>query len=194
VRTGRLPWLHPADLDETQQEVYRAIIGGLRSSVSRANPLTDGEGRLQGPFNAMLFSPLLGMAVQRLGEVIRYQATLDARAREIVILEVARAEASEYEWIAHADAARRAGLTEEQIGSVRAGQPAAGLTGQEEAVRLVATELVQSGDLSSETLGQAERILGLPALTEVVFIVGYYRMIALSLRVWRVPVPGKNQT
>jgi 4-carboxymuconolactone decarboxylase len=189
VRAGRLPWLRPADLDETQQEVYRAIVGGLRSTVPREVSLTDAEGRLRGPFNAMLFSPLLGMAVQRLGEVIRYQTTLDARAREIVILEVARAEASEYEWVAHADAGRRAGLTEEQIGAVRAGLPAAGLSGPEAAVRLVATELLSSGDLSSETLGEAEGTLGLPALTEVVFLVGYYRMIALSLRVWRVPLP-----
>jgi 4-carboxymuconolactone decarboxylase len=192
VSTGRLPWLRLADLSEPQQEVYRAIIGGLRSSVPRENPLTDKEGRLQGPFNAMLFSPALGMAVQQLGEVIRYQTTLGGRAREIVILEVARAEGSEYEWIAHADAGRRAGLSEDQIGAVRAGQPPAGLSEQEEAIRLVATELVYSGDLSSETLEQAERILGLPALTEVVFLIGYYRMIALSLRVWRVPLPETN--
>lgn len=192
MSTGRLPWLRPADLSEPQQEVYRAIIGGLRSSVPRENPLTDKEGRLQGPFNAMLFSPALGMAVQQLGEVIRYQTTLDARAREIVILEVARAESSEYEWMAHADAGRRAGLSEDQLDAVRAGQPPAGLTGQEEAIHLVATELVYSGDLSSETLKQVERTLGLPTLTEVVFLVGYYRMIALSLRVWRVPLPETN--
>lgn len=192
MRTGRLPWLRPADLDETQQEVYRAIVGGLRSTVPRGIPLTDGEGRLQGPFNAMLFSPLLGMAVQQVGEVLRHQATLDTRAREIVILEVARAEASEYEWIAHSDAGRRAGLSDEQIGAVRAGRPPAGLTGREEAARLVASELLRIGDLSSATLEGAERALGLPALTEVVFLVGYYRMIALSLRVWRVPLPEAN--
>jgi 4-carboxymuconolactone decarboxylase len=194
VSAGRLPWLRPADLDEAQQEVYGAIIGGLRSSVPRGFPLTDGEGRLQGPFNAMLFSPPLGMALQQLGEVIRHRTSLGARSREIAILEVARAEASEYEWLAHADAGRRAGLTEDQIGAVRDGQAAAGLTAAEETVRLLATELVTSGDLSGPTLGQAEDVLGLQALTEVVFLVGYYRMVALSLRVWRVPLPQTDRT
>jgi 4-carboxymuconolactone decarboxylase len=194
VSAGRLPWLRPADLDEAQQEVYGAVIGGLRSSVPRGFPLTDSEGRLQGPFNAMLFSPTLGMAIQQLGEVIRHRTSLAARSREIAILEVARAEASEYEWLAHADAGRRAGLTEDQIGAVRDGRPAAGLTGPEQTVRLVAAELLSSGDLSGPTLEEAEHVLGLQAVTEMVFLVGYYRMVALSLRVWRVPLPETNRT
>jgi 4-carboxymuconolactone decarboxylase len=189
VTTGRLPWLRPADLDDTQQAVYDAIIGGPRSTVPRRYPLTDEEGRLQGPFNAMLFSPVLGMAVQQLGEVIRHRITLDPRAREILILLVARSEASEYELVAHADAGRRAGLADAQIDAIRAGRLAAGLTAAEEMVCRLATGLIASGDLPAETLDEAERVLGLAALTEVVFIVGYYRMIALSLRVWRVPVP-----
>jgi 4-carboxymuconolactone decarboxylase len=194
VTTGRLPWLRPADLDQSQQAVYDAIVGGLRSTVTRRFPLADEEGRLQGPFNAMLFSPLLGMAVQQLGEVIRHQITLDPRAREILILQVARSEASEYELVAHADAARRAGLTDEQIDAIRAGEPPAGLTAAEEMVGRLAAALIHSGDVPGETLEEAGRVLGLAALTEVVFIIGYYRMLALSLRVWRVPLPGAKDS
>ena len=39
-------------------------------------PLTDEGGRLEGPFNAMLFSPAVGHALQALGGALRYQGTL----------------------------------------------------------------------------------------------------------------------
>ena len=65
--TGRLAGLMPAELNEEQREVYRAVTCGPRAAGPQAFALTDGEGRLRGPFNAMLLSPPVGLAVQALG-------------------------------------------------------------------------------------------------------------------------------
>ncbi|HVT70755.1 MAG TPA: hypothetical protein VHF26_23610, partial [Trebonia sp.] len=56
---GRLPGLAPADLDNDQRALYDAIAGGPRAK-NRNIPLTDPDGHLLGPFNAMLLSPTLG--------------------------------------------------------------------------------------------------------------------------------------
>jgi 4-carboxymuconolactone decarboxylase len=85
----RLPILTPADLDDQQRVLYNAIAGGPRAAGPRLFALTDAAGRLNGPFNAMLFAPEVGTALQELGTAIRYRSSLTARIREMAILAVA---------------------------------------------------------------------------------------------------------
>jgi alkylhydroperoxidase family enzyme len=150
--------------------------------------LTDADGRLIGPFNAMLFSPAIGAKLQALGADIRYSARLAARSREIAILEVARARRSEFEWHAHARIGRAAGLTEDEIDAIRTGAVVA-LPPSEAIVRDVAKMLVTTRDLDDDLFGRAEPVLGVAALSEIITLVGYYDLLALSLRVWRTPLP-----
>src|SRR4051794_18477744 len=58
MEIGRLPHPTPGELDDDQRAVYDAITGGPRGSGPFR--LTDAEGRLHGPFNAMLVNPQLG--------------------------------------------------------------------------------------------------------------------------------------
>lgn len=62
----RIPRLAPDQLDDAQRELYQAIAGGARAATT-AFRLTDDDGVLEGPFNAMLLHPPLGDALQRLG-------------------------------------------------------------------------------------------------------------------------------
>ncbi len=73
---GRLPWFAPDELAPDARELYERIVGGPRTQVARAFPLTDDTGRLNGPFNAMLLSPAIGNALQELGAAIRYRSNL----------------------------------------------------------------------------------------------------------------------
>jgi hypothetical protein len=57
----RLRRLPPAELSDEQKEVYDAITAGPRSGGPSPVSLTDSEGGLHGPFNAMLLSPPLGL-------------------------------------------------------------------------------------------------------------------------------------
>jgi 4-carboxymuconolactone decarboxylase len=185
---GRAPWLRPDQLDAAQREVYDAITSGPRASNARLTPLADAQGRLYGPFNAMLLNPALGNALQALGAAIRYGSTLPGRAREIAILEVARIERSEFEWYAHAAAGASAGLTSIELEAVRVGA-ALELAATESVVRRVAQALVQTGDLDDELFALADQQLGTPLLNEVITLVGYYSLLATSMRVWRTPLP-----
>jgi len=185
---GRLPWLEPGEMDEPQSVVYRTIATGPRN-VARRSPLTDAKGRLEGPFNAMLFSPQIGFALQQLGAAIRYESEISARGREIAILEVARAMQSDYEWQAHEHAGRAAGLTDDELAGLKLGASLPTLTTEEALVRRLAQSLLREGDLGDAEVAEAERVLGYTQMTEVVTIVGYYSMVAVSLRVWRVPMP-----
>jgi alkylhydroperoxidase/carboxymuconolactone decarboxylase family protein YurZ len=144
-------------------------------------------GRLVGTFNALLLDPPVGGALQAVGAAIRFNGALADRERELVILAVARAESSPYEWQAHVRQAAKYGVTDGEIACI--GLPASEWAGTESEVVCLnaARDLLRDGDLSVEVFDQAVSVIGLPKLFDVVSVVGYYRLTALSLRVWRVP-------
>lgn len=184
---GRLPWLHPDDLTEAQRALYRRIVDSPRAHASRALPLTDEDGRLMGPFNAMLLSPEVGAAVQEVGTALRFRGTLTGRMRELAILEVARFRSCPIEWVAHVHAGRRAGLTEGEIDAVRAGRDHPTFADDERLVRRIVADLLTKRDLGDDVVEAASTSIGLPAAVELLMLVGYYDLLALSLHVWRTP-------
>jgi alkylhydroperoxidase family enzyme len=185
---GRLPWPSRDELDAGQAELYDAIVGGPRAA-SRAFPMTNEEGRMYGPFNAMLLEPIVGSVVSELGEVLRYRSVLADRLREIAILEVAVACRSEFEWFAHAAVARRLEITEADLEALKDDVAAPGLATDEVLARRLARSLVENRDLSDEEYAAAVEVLGLAQLADLIFLVGFYSTIATALASFRVPLP-----
>ena len=179
---GRLPWLAPDELSADARAVYDRIAGSR-------TPSTDAAGRLHGPFNAMLHNPPIGNALQELGAAIRYRGSLPARAREVAILELAAMRRSPFEWYAHARAGKAAGLHDDEIAALHDGAPAATLDAAETHVRELVRTLVRDRDLDDAAFAAAADRLGPAGLTELVTLVGYYDLLALSLRVFRTPLP-----
>jgi 4-carboxymuconolactone decarboxylase len=186
--TGRLRPLTPQQLDESQAEVYATIVGGPRNGGPFA--LTDDAGVLRGPFNAMLYAPSVGLALQELGSTLRYRTSLDARTREIAILVVAAHWQSRFEQYAHEAVGRQCGITEAEIAALRAGDPLALADQREQAVHDVARALVVERDLDDEAFAAARQALGEATLVELSTLVGYYALLALQLRVFRVDAPA----
>jgi 4-carboxymuconolactone decarboxylase len=184
---ARLAKLSPEVLDEDQQKLYAAITGGPRASGPFQ--LVDGAGALEGPFNAMLLAPALGSALQGLGAAIRYQGALPGRTRELAILAVAATWQSGFEQHAHEAAGRLAGLGEQDLAAIRAGQQPDLEDPAERAAVRAAWALARSGDLDDGQYADAVAQLGEAALFELTTLVGYYATLALQLRVFRVSAP-----
>jgi 4-carboxymuconolactone decarboxylase len=185
---GRLPWPRPEELDTSRRAVYDAIAAGPRATGPFQ--LVDDQGRLEGPFNAMLVSPGVGLALQELGAAVRYRTSLTDRAREIAILALAELRRSDFEWYAHERVGRRAGLTDEEMAALRTGDSPATLSEQERVVLETSRRLAEGGDLDDDAFEKAQATLGRETLAELVVLVGYYDLLALSLRVWRTPLPA----
>lgn len=190
---GRLPWYSPTDLDPARRAVYDAIAGGPRAAGVQAFQLTDEEGRLEGPFNAMLVCPSLGGAVQALGTAVRYGTSLTDRVREIAILTVAAQRRSDFEWYAHSRVALRSGLSDDELSDLREGRSPSTLSPAEDAALAMVRALVTRADLDDEEFAAAIGALGIEQLAELVTLVGYYDLLALSLRVWRTPLPSGEE-
>ena len=185
----RLEPLTKEQLTPEQDALFDALTGGLLGGTRSASVITDGQGVVQGPFTVMLHHPKIGHPIQELGGVLRFRGTLTDRAREIVILVVAAHWRSEFEWWAHASIGRRVGLTDAEIEAIRTDAPLTMPAPDEQSALEAARALVSGGDLDDEAYSRAEAALGYQQLVEVTALVGYYAMLALQMRVFRITAP-----
>jgi 4-carboxymuconolactone decarboxylase len=190
----RLAVLSSDEMTTEQVDLYREILGGPRGQGPRAVLLSSGAGGLAGPFNAMLYAPPVGHALQELGAAIRFRTELTPRTREMAILVVAQAWDSAYERDSHELLGRDAGLTDAEIKALRAGKDPSFAVKQEQVAYSVVRALTgpspKSADLDSQEYDTAVSVLGERALVELSTLVGYYATLALQMRIFRVAGPG----
>lgn len=184
---SRLEPLPPERLDDAQRALYAAITGGPRAQGPQHFALTDGAGRLNGPFDGFLRSPALGEALQGVGTAVRYGSHLSARVREAAILLVAAHWDSAFERHAHEAVGRSIGLTDDDLAVLRTGAvPATADDGERDRLEVV-TALLR-GDLTDAEWARLAPAVGEQDLFELTTLVGYYATLALQLRVFRVAV------
>ncbi len=189
----RLAVLSSEEMTAEQLDLYREILGGPRGQGPRAVALSSGAGGLAGPFNAMLYAPPVGHALQELGAAIRFRTQLAPRIREMAILMVAQAWDSGYERASHEPIGREAGLAEPEIEALRVGADPGFADKQEQVAYSVVRALTgpdpNTADLDDQEYDTAVAVLGEQALVELSALVGYYATLALQLRIFRVPAP-----
>jgi 4-carboxymuconolactone decarboxylase len=179
----RLRPLRPDELDAEQRAFLTALDDRPRP-VQRA-----ADGSLEGPFDAMLRAPRSGVALQGVGAALRYRGVLSDRERELAILLVAAHQRAAFEWHAHAPLARAAGLPDALLESVRTSGAVEPEDAGERVVAVAVTQLLTTGDVDDDTWGAAVAALGEAGAVELTTVVGYYSLLALQMRVLRVPLP-----
>ena len=189
LTVSRLERLTPESLDDQQRALHELISAGPRAAGPQAFRLVGDDGALEGPFNAMLLCPVLGTPLQELGAALRYRTSLPDRAREMAILAVAAYEDCTFEWHAHQAVGRLTGLTENDFAAIRSGLAPADADDVERAVVDVTFRILRDGDLDDPAFERAVAGLRTQGLEELMTLVGYYRMLALQLRVFRVGTP-----
>lgn len=185
---SRLPLLHPDALSDDQREIYDAVTGGQRLRADRLG-LTDPQGRLHGPFNAMLHNATVGAPLLALGTALRFRSSFTTREREIATLVAAAHHRSDFEWYAHAQIGAAAGLSESELDALRTGADPVLADARERIVYEASRALVTDGDMIDALYGEARAVLGHSALVELTTLIGYYAMLALQMRVFRVGLP-----
>ena len=187
---SRLPLLGNDERTAEQDAVVARITGGKRASVHGRSDLQDEAGALRGPFNAMLYNPALGDAMQALGAAIRFETSLPGRLRELAILTVAVRWQSQYEWYAHEPIARAEGLTADVLVALQAGAKPAFEASDEALVFRFASELLDTRAVSDDLYAEAVSLLGAQAVVELVAVLGNYTLVSMVLNTFDVGLPG----
>ncbi|MDQ0239539.1 carboxymuconolactone decarboxylase family protein [Arthrobacter bambusae] len=152
--------------------------------------MTDQTGQLTGPFAIMLIAPGVGDAVESLGTALRTRSSLSPRVREIATLTIASHYQSEFEWSAHEPAAKNAGFTTSQLDQLKRKQIPDGLDEAEKAAVESVILLLNAHSLDNPSYQKAVALLGEQGLAELVWLCGYYSMLAVALNAF----PAQNST
>ena len=187
---SRISYITPENFTEAQQHLFKSITGGKRGEGRAPEDLLNAEGGLSGPFNPWLRSPVLGDAAQRLGETVRFEGALPPQLRELAILIVAAKWEAQYEWWAHERIARREGLDERIMKSVKAKTAPELSNPTEMVVYNFARELLDQHRVSDHLYDEAVELLGEAEVVELVILLGYYTLVSMTLNVFEVSVPA----
>ncbi len=186
---SRLPVLKPENLTPEQKQLYDRIAGDKRRQKTRRFKMTVGDGTLTGPFNALLFSPQVGDAVQQLGAALRFDSSLPGHLRELAVLMVAARWRANYEWYAHAPIAAREELGDAVIEAVKAGEVPREAPEDVLTIHRFVSELVETRRVCDETYRETRAIVGEQGLVELISVVGYYSLLAGLLNTFEIGVP-----
>ena len=149
---------------------------------------TRGSGTLGGPFAVFLQAPEYGDLAQKLGAFCRYKTSVAPHLSEFTILVLARFWRSQYEFWVHAPIAQKAGVKAATIEALRTGRTPR-LSKDERAIYDFIAELHKTKRVSDKTYAKAHALFGDAGMVEFVGILGYYTLVAMTLNVFRVPLP-----
>lgn len=186
---GRLPLLVPTALDRAQRDIYtRLQTTRLRSAEGAGYLAVLPDGRLIGPFNAMLRNPRIAQPLLEWAQAIT-RADIAADVREVVILTVAAQWRAEYALYAHTTGARCAGVPETAIAALRHGDTPRGLRAEADVAHRLAAALVRDHQVPEDLYADAVAAFGTDGLVALVNLVGQYLNTSALLACFQVPAP-----
>ncbi len=165
----------PETMTPRQREIYDDI-------VSR-------RGRLGGPFPAWLRNPELAECAQKLGAYCRYDSNLTPQMSELAILVVARHWNASVEWAIHAPIAETSGVSAADIAAIRSNEVPDFDDPISQVVYAYASELLKTTRVTDEMHARAVNAIGEHRVVDLVALIGYYSLVALTLNAFDMPLP-----
>jgi 4-carboxymuconolactone decarboxylase len=188
----RLPLLPPTSLTAAQHALYsdmRAVIdSGFGELVAYRR-----DGALIGPFNGWLHFPQFGSSAWAFNRSLWEHGLLPGNIHQLVILVTVAKFGARYAVYGHEYFARRAGLSHDKIATIAAGERPGDLTDDERAAYDMAAALNRGGVLPQTSYQAAVGRFGEDGAAEIVFLVGCFAMVAVTLNAFDAGVPGNER-
>ncbi|WP_321953468.1 carboxymuconolactone decarboxylase family protein [Paraburkholderia bannensis] len=175
----RLPAFEAASATPEQQAVLAEILSGPR-------------GNLNGPFLGWIHSPELAQHAQRLGAFCRYSTGLPLRLSELAILVTAVRWQAQAEWYIHYPIAIEAGLPEALAEQIRTGAEPVFEEADDALIYAFASELYDTKRVSDATYARAVERFGHQTTINLVGLLGYYALVAMTLNVFGMRAQGQT--
>jgi 4-carboxymuconolactone decarboxylase len=173
----RLPAIPEDQLTPEQRSLMSAIASGPRGTF-----------KMSGPFFCYLHAPGFGELAQKLGAYCRFGTSIAPRLTEFAILATAQFWKAHYEWAAHEPQALKAGVKPATIQALRAGREPTSAPKDERAIYAFIKQLYATRRAGDRAYKAAHAVVGDAGMVELVGLLGYYAMVAMTLNVFRMPV------
>jgi len=192
----RLPLIAPANLTDAQKTLYEDMKKGIGSNFNAFLTLapdgTPEAGALMGPWNPWLHEPHIGGAVWELTKAMTMEATLPDPVRQIVILVTGAHFDAAYEIYAHTAVAEKEKMSAERLATLLSGSRPGDLSKEEGIGYDVAFALTNGSVLPEPLYRLAVTTFGQHGTNELIYLVGLYCMVSMTLNGFNVPVPERD--
>ena len=136
------------------------------------------RGAVQGPFTMLLHCPALAEHMVNLGAFVRFEGSLDMRARVLAAMTVAREFDTLYVWGAQTGSARRQKVAETTIDAIR-DMHSRGIPAEDAQIIEFTRELIRKHRVSDESAKALQARFGDEGLIEFTGAIGYYSMLCM---------------
>lgn len=182
----RLPPIPPDRLSPEQKALYDRNREQIARGFTAFSSARD-DGALLGPWGIFLHEPSVGQAhYDQIGAVTALKR-LPENAKQVALLVTGAKFRAAYELYAHAATAASEGMDTAKIATIAAGQRPTHLATEEACAYDVAAALVEGGVLPEAVYKAARDVFGQGALNELVFWVGIYAQVSITLNAFDVP-------
>jgi 4-carboxymuconolactone decarboxylase len=186
----RVALIEASHLSSEQRPVYEDMRAGIESNF-RGFRTIGGNGALLGPWNPWLHQPKFGKPIWELTKALAFSPSLPGPVREVAILVTGAKFRAAYELYAHVIVAEQRGLADDKLAAIVAGQRPTNLTHEEAIAYDVAAALVRGGVLPELNYRLAVQAFGESGAAELIYLVGLYCLVSVTLNGFDVPVPEK---
>lgn len=138
------------------------------------------RGAVQGPFTMFLHSPELAGRLAHLGAYVRFEGSLDMRARVLAAMTVAREFEAVYVWGAQTGGARRLGVPEATIAAIRENH-SRGIPGEDAEIVEFTRQLLRRHRVDDALFKKMQARFGNDGLIQLTGAIGYYTMLAMTV-------------
>ena len=186
----RLSLIPPAELGHNQRPLYDDMRKGIEANFKGFVAINE-AGQLIGPWNPWIHFAKFGGPVWELVKALSAAPALPKSVREVAVLVTGAHFRSAYEIYAHVLVAELGGISDDKIATIIAGQRPGDLTRAEAMAYDVASALVSGGVLPALTYKQAIELFGNEGTAELIYLVGLYCMVSVTLNGFDVPIPDE---
>ena len=170
----RMPPLPADKMTDAQRKAAAEMIAGPRKGV-------------KGPFIPLLRSPELMDRLQKVGEYLRFQSSLEQRISELVMLIVSREWTQHFEWFVHVPLGRKAGISEDTIAALAEGRRPSRMSEDEELAYDFCVELLRNKGVCETTYRRAVTKLGENGVIDMIGVAGYFTTVSMVMNVAHSP-------
>ena len=178
----------PAELSAEQRPRYDDMKAVIEKNFTGFKAIRE-DGALIGPWTPWLRWPQYGGPIWDLVKALTLSPALPRELRELAILVAGAKFHAAYQIHAHVIGAERGGLSDDKIATIVAGQRPPDLSHDEGIVYDLVSALVGGSVLPELTYRQVFDRFGDTATAELIYLVGLYCLVAVTLNGFDVPLP-----
>jgi 4-carboxymuconolactone decarboxylase len=175
---ARIPLASREQIVETEKPAYDAF---MAARAGRPNV---------GPYSLLAHMPEMAQKLEALRLYLRDEASLPQKLQELVMLSVAREMSCAFIWYAHAAAARKAGVRDDIVDSIRERHALTNLDPEEQAAVDFTRELLQNRKVSRPTFDAATARFGQRGVMTLTNLIACYAVLAYNMNTYELQAPA----